>query len=1828
VSTEHAPKRLIPLALICAAVFLALGAAPATARQIRLFGGSFGSATSTTVDPYPVGRGGGRIAVDTSSGPSNGDVYFTDERNNRVEKFDPAGNFLLMFGAGVLAAGAEGTGDLTAGSKQITSVKTSKRTFMVSEQIEGAGIPPETSIATVGVGTITLTKAATASGTGVALSVAEAPTNVADNEQQKVTLEGTPTGGSFTLTYTDGTLEGTAGESEVTATSEATGSLHVGDVTTVGSGHGRGELTAGSTTVSNFEPSSGTFAVGQPIVAGFRNGGLPLGTTIAAVGANSLTLSKPAIVSGSAGSFGELTALTEVAAIDTSTGSFTLSAKTNNPGKHFITATETSAPIPHNASAAEVEEALEALTGIGAGNVAVSGSAGGPFTVEFKGPLLADADVPQLEVAASGLQPSSATATVTTPVQGHSIVESCAADCQPGTAAPGQGAFEHPSREVANEGGVLSRDHESLSIAVDGSHGPSAGDVYVGEWGGGRNQVQLVRITNSTNGGTFTLSFEGQTTGPISSVATGAEVSKALGKLSTVGPGNVEVFEVKPGDRLFYVEFIRGLSTTEQPLLSANGAGLAAGAGISVEAFLSRVPGALPNVVKFDESGNLVSGWASGGRLVGDVLADGPFHGLGGVAVDQVGNLWFQIPSFRESAVQTEPALRMFEFGQDATPITDWEPSTHVLESGLGFAVDAEDDIYLPSSRLLEFDPTGTEIGLVARSAEIPAADPKSGDLFLTVKAGPEGADLEPPSIERFDKSCHPVPTLGAGGGCTPVESFPLTPHLTVASGLAVDYSTPAKTIFVADKFAPEVDLFATRTVPDVLTGKPTGAGPTAATLNGTVNPSGVALSKCFFQWGEAGKPYEHETACEHPNAGEVGAVGKAVAVHAAIILQAGHSYHYRLVAGNANDVNSAIDEPSTGADLRAGPPLVDATFAVGVSAESANLAAEIDPQDVATGYRFEFLTEAEYLQNGETFSGARQVPLQPASLGSAGEDVKASQLVQGLAPGTAYRFRAIAESPMGQGAQASVGPARSFTTQRPGAFALLDNRGWELVSPPDKHGALIGEPGHLLVQAASSGGAVTYRATSPTEAAPSGYTSDGVQVLSARGPGGWFTRDLTVPHSKSVGAGNPTEVPFLSSDLSRSILAPLGAFLPLSPLATEQTPYVRSDFAPSGPPAFCESECDRPIVTAAEGVADVPPGTEFGPYTEAGGGKCPVRESSGFAQEDCGPKFRDATPDLLHVFLTSKVPLVSGAPGSQLYEFSAAAPPAESLRLVSVLPNGTPIPPTSGGSATVSRLGSQGGAIQRHAISADGSRVAFTYNDHLYLRINATAAPSPVSGAALDGSQCTEPEAACTIQLDTVQGGSGSPGSPLFQLASADATRIFFTDESQLTADSGAEFQKHDLYEYDLRRPLGQRLADLTPKRGGESAAVQATLPGASEDAEYLYFVANGVLAHNAVDNGAGPEVATPGDCGEGAALKAAQSCNLYLLHAGAITFIASLAGADGASWAAISDNLEGLSAGVSPNGRWLAFMSRRSLTGYDNSDAASGEPDQEAFLYHAPAGEGEEGRLVCASCDPSGARPHGVETDSGISVPSLTLLGRTTGNWPVNAWLAGILPVVDNQTSSLYQPRYLSDQGRLFFDSTDALVPRDSNGAVDVYEYEPAAGEEAPPGDSCAEVSPTFSAAQHGCIDLVSSGASPGESGFLDASESGSDVFFLTQARLSQKDFDTTYDVYDARVGGGEAEPVKPPPCEGDACQSPVAAPEDPTPGSLAFQGPGNLLAPVPASVQGKAKPLTRAQKLARALKACATRPKRERPACRGRARRAYGPAGKAKKSKRRGK
>jgi DNA-binding beta-propeller fold protein YncE len=754
------------------------------------------------------------------------------------------------------------------------------------------------------------------------------------------------------------------------------------------------------------------------------------------------------------------------------------------------------------------------------------------------------------------------------------------------------------------------------------------------------------------------------------------------------------------------------------------------------------------------------------------------------------------------------------------------------------------------------------------------------------------------------------------------------------------------------------------------------------------------------------------------------------------------------------------------------------------------------------------------------------------------------SALASGLQPGTPYHFRLVAENGQGE----TAGPELTFTTQPSGGSLLLpDSRQWQLVSPPDKQGALlkpIAESG--VIQAADDGRAISYVATAPTEPEPQGAgVSGGVQVLSARGPAGWLSQDLIPPHDAATGTqeGSGKEYRAFSADLSYSFLNPFGPFTPsISPEASEQSAFRRTNYRTGEPAQQCigiSNNCYTPLVTGKVGVANVrPPDTVFGRQARP-----PI----------LGPQFVESTPDGTSVVLKSSVALTTQTiTGEALYEWSAEASPAEQLQLVSVLPGSIEEPVSTPFLGFVSQ-------DLRNAISVDGSRIIFSEGGN------------PTEAHGSDRLFLRDTRRNETIQLDA---GESCPecesGGARFQLASTDDSRVLFTDIRHLTANSGAEETVHnggkaDLYECRIVESgaggLGCDLTDLTPRktRNDESGEVLGSVIGASEDVASVYFVANGVLAANEDSHG---EHAEPGTCGDNSVPVGNQHCSLFFLTGGQTRFLSTLSGEDGHDWAG---SLRELPARVSPDGRWLAFMSGRSLTGYDNRDRATGKAAAEVYLYGVAAD-----RLICASCDPTGARPHGVGYHQ-LEPGSGGLVGGPRGTWEQSALVAANVPgwTGDEElgTVTRHQPRYLSDSGRLFFNTVNPLVPQDANGTQDVYQYEP------PGQGSCSTSSPTYGELSEGCVSLISSGTSAQESAFLDASENGNDVFFLTSARLSGLDTDSARDVYDAHVCTAEVpclpEPQPPAPaCSGDACQQPATSPNDATPGSLTFNGAGNVI------------------------------------------------------------
>jgi len=618
---------------------------------------------------------------------------------------------------------------------------------------------------------------------------------------------------------------------------------------------------------------------------------------------------------------------------------------------------------------------------------------------------------------------------------------------------------------------------------------------------------------------------------------------------------------------------------------------------------------------------------------------------------------------------------------------------------------------------------------------------------------------------------------------------------------------------------------------------------------------------------------------------------------------------------------------------------------------------------------------------------------------------------------------------------------------------------------------------------------------------------------------------------------------------------------------------------------------------------------------------------------------------------IASDVALTRAAVGSasgQLYEWSATQAPAGRLTLASILPP-TPAEEKNHEDGKPPAAGAElGSGVIRDAVSTDGSRVIWRVpNGHLYLRDVAIGQ---------------------TVQLDAIHEGEGEGKvEPVFQAASADGSRVFFTDKQKLTADAGGEGERSeegDLYECEVVVSAGGKLecklTDLTPvSASGEHARVQGDVIGTSTDGSYVYFVADGVLENEVEGKRVPVAGALPGSCDLLASEEAL--CNLYVWHDGVVGLVARLSMEDAPDWngRASVGQLEFTAAGSSPDGRWLAFMSDRSLTGYDMRDARLDVADEEVFSYHAPADLATEpGATSCVSCDPSGARPVGREF--GQMTPGAD---GSEGLWAAPRVLAASLPgwvsYDDFNGSALHQPRFVSDNGRVFFNANDALVSADVNATGDVYEWEPGG---VPSGAHACSTSSTTASDVYkpahtvevegrtvvegaGCVALISSGTSSDESIFLDASatggrseedgegvEGGGDVFFFTTSKLVKEDTDDSRDVYDAHECTSESPCLPeaaetPAPCESaDACK-PAPSPQPSIFGAgptETFKGPGNI-APPPA---GKPKVETRAEKLKAALASCKHKyphSKKKRSTCEKKARKAYAAKHAAKKSSR---
>jgi WD40-like Beta Propeller Repeat len=869
---------------------------------------------------------------------------------------------------------------------------------------------------------------------------------------------------------------------------------------------------------------------------------------------------------------------------------------------------------------------------------------------------------------------------------------------------------------------------------------------------------------------------------------------------------------------------------------------------------------------------------------------------------------------------------------------------------------------------------------------------------------------------------------------------------------------------------------------------------------------------------------------------------------------------------------------------LAAAPEVtIEGESSAGVSATEARLEATINPGGSETSYHFEYGPVAGSYDVSVPVPG-REVP--------AGEvGVSVSGVATGLTPGMTYHYRVVASN-----AQPGVvdGADAVFTTpaaqatgsppacsnelrraEQPFGLELPDCRAYEMVSPLETIGqdATDSFLQTTLTRAAVSGEAITYQSAG-SFANPYGSAFEN-QFLSRRGADGWSTQSITLPRA-AYGAelydnySGLEFTPELSKGVGRSIGTPLTSEAPvglselyladfannsyqwLSNVPDDESLYKHNAGNAGAWVMGASTDLSHVVFTTVGDslgtmwewvngkvvTVDVANNGEVMP--DAGAGT--FAPSSGGERPFAGNLWHAVSSDGSRVFFTSRTKDGAlSASGSNLYVRENSEQPQSPINGEECTVSGDACTIEASASQKTDGSGPKGvdpdeGSARYWGASTDGSKVLFTSDQELTNNANTgisdrqevivrsassgtytltfkgqTTGPIAYEATLAEVKSALEALSSVGAGNVAVSPGVNETGVPrdivTFGGALAGSEQPPMTANGSSLSTGGTVSVSvlarpgNDLYEYDVE---DGKLSDLTADSSEtEGANVQGVVQ-ISEDGSYVYFVAKGVLAAGAL----------------------AGAPNLYVSHEGdAPRFIVTLGeGVDNNDWYGGRNSEEEAagpevnSAVVAPGGTLLAFMSYRELTGYDNHDANTGELDDEIYLYDA-----ETDALACASCNPSGTRPIG------------------------SSKLRNSQELETSQSSfTQYRSRTLLEDGALFFDSSDALVPHASDGRQNVYEYE------------------------DGHVYPISNVAGGFESFFMDASANGENVFFGTADQLLPQDVSNNVVVYDARVSGGFPVTVSPPPCDnGDSCKPPPAAQPSVfgAPGSATFSGAGNI-------------------------------------------------------------
>ncbi len=762
---------------------------------------------------------------------------------------------------------------------------------------------------------------------------------------------------------------------------------------------------------------------------------------------------------------------------------------------------------------------------------------------------------------------------------------------------------------------------------------------------------------------------------------------------------------------------------------------------------------------------------------------------------------------------------------------------------------DFNGDIFASDSSsvgVYEFDAAGAWVA-TWNGSNTPAGSFGDGEISVA-------ADDTNGNVYVTDSAHRVLDVFEASGTYLPQSSGSFS-AFHVPAGVAVDQASGK--VYISDdegfqNFPTVVDIVGPAlVVPDVTTGSAAEVHPTSAKFEGTVDPDGLELKSCRFEYGTEAS-YGQSVPCV-PAAASIPADSSIHAVSASVAgLTPGGTYHFRLVASNANGQNTGQDAVFSTPP----PPSISAAAATNVTGSSADLGAQIDPNGFETTYRFEWGTSTAY---GTTVPGGQAL--------SGANGVSVGIHLSGLSANTTYHWRVVAQSENGT----TVGVDHTFVYGTSGE-GLPDNRAYEMATPPQKNGAVIGQVfgtqpdigedgSHVIAPSVQCfGGAVSCNALRGTSGDPVAFT---------RSSGGW----VTTPLAPSAGQFEVNSWYVVDADAGTALFS-----MPTPPFGEDD---------------FYARESDGSFL-------DIGPGTP-----PSAGVTGPVPSTGPSATADLSHVVNEVGPSGFWPF-DSTDPTSSNVVDS-VYEYAGFGDTDPVLVGVSG---------GAGSTDLISKCGTELGResslnVRYGVLSADGGTVFFTAKacasgsganagvavpaDEVYARIDESRTVL-VSGRSPSG--CT---GACL---------SSPAAAAFFQGASADGSKVFFTSAQQLT--DGASEGSSNLYEYDFSSPAGENLSAVATGVDGVMAI--------SSDGSHVYFVSSAVLG---------------GVNGQGQVARAGAS-NLYVFERdasypeGHVAFIAVLPGQAEAERQELTEVGE---ANVTPDGRFLVFTSHGALTADDTS-------------------------------------------------------------------------------------------------------------------------------------------------------------------------------------------------------------------------------------------------------------------------------------------------------